>query len=144
MQDYLNRVLLNISKKYPKVGYIQGLNYIVKTMFLTGLSEEHAYDYLCFFLEKKKFAKILVNGMIGLRELAYTLKVYTFNYVPSVFNHFEKYDVDTEVFATSWFITLFSEDLPLFITNKLWHLFALEGWKILIQFSLAILCAFQN
>ena len=37
MQDFLNRVLLNVSKKYPDVGYIQGLNYIVKTMYLTGL-----------------------------------------------------------------------------------------------------------
>ena len=95
MQDYLNRVLLNVSKKYPQVGYIQGLNYIVKTMFLTGLSEEHAYDYLCYFLEKKKFARILVNGMIGLKELSYALKVYTYKYVPAVYTHFEKHDVDT-------------------------------------------------
>ena len=112
-------------------------------MYLTGLSEEHAYEYLCFFLERRGFARILINGMIGLKELAYALKVYIFNYVPIVYKHFLTCDVDTEVFATSWFITLFSEDLPICITNKIWHLFALEGWKTLIQFSIAVLCTLQ-
>ena len=82
--------------------------------------------------------------MVGLKELSYALKVYIFNYIPLVYQHFIKLDVETEIFATSWFITLFSEDLPLYITNKLWHLYALEGWKSLIKFSIAVLCSLQS
>lgn len=50
--------------------------------------------------------------MSGLAELSYVLKVYIFNYLPSLSIHFKKSDLDIAIFSTSWFVTLFSEDLP--------------------------------
>ena len=40
MQQFLNKVLLTISQKNKKLGYIQGFNYIVKNMYLTGFKEK--------------------------------------------------------------------------------------------------------
>ena len=56
----------------------------------------------------------------------------------------ERAEVEPEIFATSWFITLFSEDLIPQTVNKLWHLFVLEGWKIFIQFIIAVICIYQK
>lgn len=51
MQNYLKNVLLRISQKYSSLGYIQGFNYIVKNMYLTGYEEEEAETYLSYFIE---------------------------------------------------------------------------------------------
>lgn len=39
MQRFLNQVLLAILEKNKKLGYIQGFNYIIKNMYLTGFKE---------------------------------------------------------------------------------------------------------
>jgi hypothetical protein len=38
MQNYLKCVLINITYKYPNLGYIQGFNYIVQNMYMTDLT----------------------------------------------------------------------------------------------------------
>lgn len=87
---------------------------------------------------------MILNNMLGIKKLAYALKVFIFNYVPKVYKHLAKAEVEPELFCTSWFVTLFSEDFSADIVNKLWHLFVLEGWKIFIKFGVAFLCAYQN
>ena len=144
MQEYLNIVLNQTLKKFPKLGYIQGFNYIVKNMFMTGFTENEAAKYLCFLIAETKFGEVFGKNMQGLRELSYALKVYLYNYVPAVYQHLQNCDVEPEIFATSWFVTLFSEDLPPQIVNKLWHLFTLMGWKIFIQFGISIFCTYQR
>ena len=82
--------------------------------------------------------------MEGIKQLSYVLKVYIFNYVPKVYRHLLRAQMEPEIFAVSWFVTLFSEELSTDIVNKLWHLFVLEGWKIFIKFGIAFICAYQN
>jgi hypothetical protein len=86
---------------------------------------------------------IVFDNMVGIKKLSYALKVYIFNYVPAIYQHFVQAEVEPEVFCLSWFVTLFSEDLSVEIVNKLWHLFALEGWKVFIKFPISFLCAYQ-
>lgn len=47
-------------------------------------------------------------------------------------------------FAASWFITLFSEQLPLHTVNRIWNLFLLKGWKVMIKFAIAVLMAYRE
>lgn len=47
--------------------------------------------------------------MEGIQQLSYVLKVYIFNYVPKVYEHLIKVEMEPEAFAVSWFVTLFSE-----------------------------------
>jgi hypothetical protein len=87
MQAYLKNVLINISQRYPSLGYIQGFNYIVKSMYMTGFNEEESYLYLSYFIEHKHLGSIIGNNMLGIRQLSYVLKVYIFNFVPKVYQH---------------------------------------------------------
>ena len=79
-----------------------------------------------------------------MREICYVLDVYVFNYLPNLHYHFKKNELTAQCYAISWLMTLFSHQLPIPILARLWSLFLLKGWKVLIKFALALLCSFQN
>jgi hypothetical protein len=87
--------------------------------------------------------KLFYNGMSQVKCLCYVLEIYLFNNVPEVYHHLKKFEVNADIYAMSWFVTLFAEHLSLSIVNKLWNLFLIKGWKIFIKFGISILCAFQ-
>lgn len=47
--------------------------------------------------------------------------------------------MESEYFATRWFLTLFTYDLSIEIISTVLDLFMIEGFKCLIKISLAIL-----
>jgi hypothetical protein len=49
-----------------------------------------------------------------------------------------------DCYAIGWYLTLFSQGLPNSLLNKLWILFIVKGWKVIIKFSVALLCVFQQ
>ena len=67
MQEYMNRVLTEILRRFPRLGYIQGFNCIVKNMYLTGLSEDEAFHYSCFLIAEKRLGELILNNMHGLK-----------------------------------------------------------------------------
>jgi|JI10StandDraft_1071094.scaffolds.fasta_scaffold425604_1 hypothetical protein len=79
-----------------------------------------------------------------MRELCYVLDVYVFNNLPDLHYYLKKQDLTAQCYAISWFLTLFSQGLPLAVINRLWTLFILKGWKVIIKFSVALLCLFQK
>ena len=52
---------------------------------------------------------------------------------------FETQNIDSEYFATRWFLTLFTADLSIEIVQTVMDLFMVEGYKSLIKLALAIL-----
>lgn len=80
--------------------------------------------------------------MAKVRELCYVFDVYLYNNLPSLYHLLKTHDVTPMLYASTWFITLFTEHLPRRTINKLWHLFVIEGWKVFIQFGVAVLCVF--
>ena len=79
-----------------------------------------------------------------MRELCYVLDVYVYNNLPDLHLHLKKQELTAQCYAISWFLTLFSQGLPLPMLNRLWTLFILKGWKVIIKFSVALLCLFQR
>jgi hypothetical protein len=43
------------------------------------------------------------------------------------------------MFATSWFLTIFSQEVPIQLTLRIWDIFFIEGKKVLYRIALAIL-----
>ena len=84
------------------------------------------------------------NRQERMRELCYVLDVYVYNNLPALHEHLRRQELTAQCYALSWFVTLFSQGLPLPILNKLWALFLIKGWKVLIKFSVALLCLFHQ
>lgn len=79
-----------------------------------------------------------------MNEICYVLDVYIYNYLPKVHWHLKRNDLTAQCYAISWFLTLYSQDLPLQVLNRLWSLFLLKGWKVLVKFAIALLFTFQG
>jgi hypothetical protein len=76
--------------------------------------------------------------------MCYVLDVYVYNNLPKVYDYFKKSEITAVLYALGWFATLFAEHLPIHMVNKLWNVFIIKGWKMMIKFGVAVLCAFQN
>jgi hypothetical protein len=144
MRGYLRRVLVRLSCEVARFSYVQGFHCVVRAMFESRLSEQEAFLLGSYFLREMQLARYYDNHLERMRELCYALDVYVYNYLPALHRHLKQHDLSAQCYALSWFLTLFAQQLPLPVLNRLWALFLLKGWKALLKFSLALLCAFQT
>jgi hypothetical protein len=59
--------------------------------------------------------------------------------LPKIHYHFKKHGLKVEMFATEWFITLFSVILPPEMAASVLDNFMLEGWSAMYRISVALL-----
>jgi hypothetical protein len=112
-------------------------------MFEIRLTEQEAYLLGTYFLRDLHLARYYDNQLERMREICYVLDVYVFNYLPTLHRHLKRHDLSAQCYALSWFLTLYALQLPISILSRLWGLFLLKGWKVLIKFGLALLFTFQ-
>lgn len=60
-------------------------------------------------------------------------------YLPRVFKHFKKYDIDSTLYTLKWFFQCFLDRVPFSLTLRLWDCFMLEGEVILTCMSYTLL-----
>lgn len=144
MRNYLRRVLVRLCGEGSRYGYVQGFHCIVKAMFESRFTEQEAYLLGSYFLKEMKLGRYYENRQERMRELCYVLDVYVYNNLPALHEHLKRQELTAQCYAISWVVTLFSQGLPLPILNKLWTLFLIKGWKVIIKFSVALLCLFHG
>lgn len=144
MRTYLRRVLYRLCTEVARFSYVQGFHCIVKAMFESRLSEQEAYLLGCYLLREMRLGRYYDNRLERMRELCYVLDVYVYNNLPQLHYHLKRFDLTAQCYALSWFLTLYSQQLPNGVLSRLWVLFLLKGWKVLIKFGVALLCAFQS
>ena len=94
-------------------------------------------------LKEMQLGMYYENRLERMRELCYVLDVYVYNNLPSLHSFLKQNEMNAPCYALSWFLTLHAQDLPLPPLTRLWILFILKGWKVIIKFSVALLCLFQ-
>ena len=60
-------------------------------------------------------------------------------YLPDLFEHFEKEGIETSFYATRWFLTLWGDTLPLPVVVRIWDLFLYEGPRIIYSVGIGLL-----
>ena len=78
------------------------------------------------------------------RVLCYQLEVLMQVYIPDLFNHLSENKIPTDIYASNWFITMFSNDLPLDMAPTVIDVYLLEGNKGLLRISLSLLVLMKN
>jgi hypothetical protein len=144
MKTYLKRVIFKLCCEVSRFVYVQGFHCVVRAMFESRLTEQEAYLLATYFLRDMHLARYYENQLEKMREICYVLDVYVFNYLPLLHWHLKRQELSAQCYAISWFLTLFAQQLPIPVLNRLWALFLLKGWKVLIKFALALLFSFQN
>ncbi|KRZ12301.1 TBC1 domain family member 2B [Trichinella zimbabwensis] len=124
----MQRVLSAFCVHNPKLGYCQGMNFVVATslLFLIALTE-------CYFL-KDHYDSLLV----GVRAAQAVLRDILRQKLPSLSAHFDLCDFDISVVTLNWFIALFYDALPFDVMLRVWDCFLLEGQKVIYRFAVAL------
>ncbi|KAK6111866.1 Rab-GTPase-TBC domain family protein [Brugia pahangi] len=136
--------LYRISKAYSlydeEVSYCQGLSFLAAALLL-HMPEEQAFCTLVKIMFDYGLRDLFKLGLNVLHLRFYQLQRLTEDYVPDLFAHFYNLGVETHMYASQWFLTLFTAKFPLQMVYFIVDLFLSEGMNTIFHISLALLKA---
>ncbi|GMT32799.1 hypothetical protein PFISCL1PPCAC_24096, partial [Pristionchus fissidentatus] len=134
--------LFNVIKAYSihdkEVGYCQGSAFIVGQLLLQ-MPEEEAFAVLVRLMENYRLRELYKPTMTDLGLCMFQLECVVQEQMPDLFTHFNNMGFDTSMYASSWFLTLFTTTLPLEIANRIMDCFLVEGMEYIFCIAMAIL-----
>ncbi|XP_047134401.1 rab GTPase-activating protein 1 isoform X1 [Hydra vulgaris] len=134
--------LYNVSKAYSiydeEVGYCQGLSFLIAVLLL-HVEEEIAYCMLVKIMYVYGHRNLFKDGFALLHESFYVLKRLLEQYIPDLFEHFQSTNTEIHMFASQWFLTLFTVKFPLPLVFQIIDLVLCQGCDVSFQFALAFL-----
>ncbi|XP_051146359.1 uncharacterized protein LOC127261958 isoform X3 [Andrographis paniculata] len=139
------RSLYNVLKAYSvydrEVGYVQGMGFVAGLLLLY-MSEEDAFWLLVALLKGAVHAPMEGLYLVGLplvQQYLYQFDHLVKEYIPMVSEHFTKEMINPSMYASQWFITVFSYSFPFHLALRIWDVFLYEGVKIVFKVGLALL-----
>ena len=137
-QRKLFNVLSNFSKFQKEIGYVQGMSFLT-ALFLTYMDEESTFFMLNSLMDKYNMKRIFSPGFPDLNKLFYVLLNLEKKFVPNIYYIFQRDLIAPSLYATEWFICLFSKYLNFNFVVRIFDTFLLEGFKVIYRFALGIL-----
>ncbi|UYV73162.1 RABGAP1 [Cordylochernes scorpioides] len=137
-QDALYKLCKAYSLYDQEVGYCQGLSFLVAALLL-HMPEEQAFGLLIKIMFEYKFRDLFKNGLEELHRRLYLLNKLMEDQVPELAAHFADLGVEPHMFASQWFLTLFTAKFPLCVVYFILDLFFLDGLVTIFQVALALL-----
>ncbi|KAG8885655.1 hypothetical protein FRB97_000098 [Tulasnella sp. 331] len=135
----LRRVLQAYSWRNPAVGYCQGMNLIASTLLLVHADEEEAFWILTSIIEKLLPGEFFSPSLLVSRACPMVLLDYVQELMPKLYNHLLDMDVDLPAICFSWFLSLFTDCLPVETLFRVWDVFFVDGMDVLFRVALAVL-----
>ncbi|XP_063234161.1 rab GTPase-activating protein 1-like isoform X3 [Bacillus rossius redtenbacheri] len=134
--------LYHISKAYAvydsEVGYCQGLSFLAATLLL-HMPEEQAFCVLVKLMYSYGLRDLYKDGFENLYMRLYQLNRLMEEQLPQLWQHFSDKGVESHMFASQWFLTLFTARFPLYFVFHILDVFLLQGVDTLFQVALALL-----
>ncbi|KAL0291818.1 UNVERIFIED_CONTAM: EVI5-like protein [Sesamum calycinum] len=139
------RSLYNVLKAYSvydrDVGYVQGMGFVAGLLLLY-MSEEDAFWLLVALLKGAVHAPMEGLYLVGLplvQQYLFQLDHLVKEYLPKLGEHFAQEMINPSMYASQWFITVFSYSFPFHLALRIWDVFLFEGVKIVFKVGLALL-----
>ncbi|KAI1724536.1 rab-GTPase-TBC domain-containing protein [Ditylenchus destructor] len=134
--------LFNVIKTYSihdrEVGYCQGSAFIVGQLLLQ-MPEEEAFSVFVRLMEHYRLRELYKPTMTQLGLCMFQLEVIVQEQMPDLHMHFNNMGFDTSMYASCWFLTLFTTTLPLDLANRIMDLFLVDGMDAIFRVAIAIL-----
>ncbi|KZT27218.1 TBC-domain-containing protein [Neolentinus lepideus HHB14362 ss-1] len=137
--DKLRRVLTAYSRRNPAVGYCQGMNLITSTLLLVHADEEEAFWVLVAIIERILPDEFFSPSLLPSRACPLVLMDYVQEFTPKLHCHLNQLGVDLPAICFSWFLSLFTDCLPVETLFRVWDVFLVDGLDVLFRLALAIL-----
>ena len=137
-QRKLYKVLSYYSKYNTDTGYVQGMGFIV-AVFLTYMDEESSFFMLHSLMKKYNMEGFYLPGFPIIKKTFYILLNLEKKFLPKIYELFKKEGMIPSMYASEWFICLFSRNLEFKSLVRIFDIFLLEGYKVIYRFALAFL-----
>ncbi|XP_023319079.1 ecotropic viral integration site 5 ortholog isoform X2 [Trichogramma pretiosum] len=135
--------LFNVMKAYSlydlEVGYCQGSGFIVGLLLMQQMPEEEAFAVLVALMQDYRLRDMFKPSMAELGVCMYQLEHLVSDTHPELFAHFAVQGFHTSMYASSWFLTLFTTALSLPLACRIFDVFLSEGMEIIFKVALAML-----
>ncbi|KAM3415334.1 hypothetical protein BST61_g8863 [Cercospora zeina] len=120
------------------VGYAQGINFIAMPL-LFNMAEEEAFTLLVRLMSKYDIRSMFTPDMRGLHLRLYQFERLLEEHEPSVYCHLKRRNVDPQLYATQWFLTLFVYRFPLQLVLRIYDLILSEGLTAILKFGIVLI-----
>lgn len=141
------QVLFNVLKAYavynPNVGYCQGMGFITG-LLLMYMEEEDAFWVLVRLCRDYELEPMFLPGLPGLGRCTFILDNLLQSFMPDIAKHLENERVISSMFATQWFITVYTYNMPFSIVLRMWDVFLQEGYAAAFVFAIALFKIFAD
>ncbi|KYN02944.1 hypothetical protein ALC62_06232 [Cyphomyrmex costatus] len=135
--------LFNVMKAYSlhdrEVGYCQGSGFIVGLLLMQQMPEEEAFAVLVALMQEYRLRDMFKPSMAELGVCMYQLEHLVADAHPELHAHFTAQGFHTSMYASSWFLTLFTTALSLPLACRIFDVFLSEGMEIIFKVALAML-----
>lgn len=135
------RVLRAYVMYNPRVGYCQGMSFLVR--LLAEVAEDEADIFWLFvgFSEPENDRNLYEPGLAVLQPFLSKYEILFSTHMPELYEHFQQEGVHVASFCTRWFMTLFSsfETAGPRLVIRLLDIFAIDGWRIIFSMALVVL-----
>nr|XP_029729785.1 ecotropic viral integration site 5 ortholog isoform X5 [Aedes albopictus]XP_029729786.1 ecotropic viral integration site 5 ortholog isoform X5 [Aedes albopictus] len=121
-----------------EVGYCQGSGFIVG-LLLMQMPEEDAFSVLVQIMQQYRMRDMFKPSMAELGLCMYQLENIVQEQIPELHLHFQSQSFQTSMYASSWFLTLYTTALNLTLSCRIMDVFLSEGMEFIFKVAIALL-----
>lgn len=136
----LRRVLRAHAAFDPELGYCQSLNFLAATL-LMYLPEREAFWHFVALMQRAEapLRGLYLKGMAQTQATLNALDGLVAVHLPRLARHLEAEGCSSAMFATEWYMTVFTRSFPVAFTARVLDCFLSEGTKVVHRVALALL-----
>lgn len=110
-----------------KVGYVQGMNYVVATAFKTlRYNEELTFWFLIQTFTRLNLIDLYDQHLHKHKLLTFQVESILYQMMPALMKHLADISFDLSIYTVKWFFTLFAIDLPFHYVQQVIDLYQYE------------------
>uniref|UniRef100_A0A8C2IPE7 RAB GTPase activating protein 1-like n=1 Tax=Cyprinus carpio TaxID=7962 RepID=A0A8C2IPE7_CYPCA len=137
-QDSLYKICKAYSVYDEEIGYCQGQSFLAAVLLL-HMPEEQAFCVLVKIMYKYGLRDLYKNNFEDLHCKFYQLERLLQEQLPDLWSHFQDLNLEAHMYASQWFLTLFTAKFPLCMVFHITDLLLCEGLNIIFNVALALL-----
>ena len=131
----------------PKIGYVQGINFIAANIIILMEKEKEEKNlmFLDGFLTKFQFANLIgldIGDLLkkNLNHLGEELDIFC----PEIVKFLKNSNLSHEIFSTNWILTLFANSMESKYLFIIWDFLIIFGWKFFMGFIVSVLNLYKK
>ncbi|XP_051767380.1 rab GTPase-activating protein 1 isoform X1 [Ctenopharyngodon idella] len=137
-QDSLYKICKAYSVYDEEIGYCQGQSFLAAVLLL-HMPEEQAFSVLVKIMFEYGLRELFKQNFEDLHCKFFQLERLMQECIPDLYAHFLNLGLEAHMYASQWFLTLFTAKFPLYMVFHIIDLLLCEGISVIFNVALALL-----